>query len=171
MALGASTGEGELICSKHTAAPLAKVTSADNVTNHELSSHQQAQAQATHTTTTCTTTGSKRKAPASTLSDSSDELEGVSISTASKQIHKGTSLIISITLLTLFTSDPTTNLTQTAKAPNLANEIKKTGPDAILKDIEVLDIDEPTRISREACSRDINSLFSAAYSTKDGKKV
>ena len=40
MALGASTGEGELIRSKRTAAPLAKVTSADNAANHELSSHR-----------------------------------------------------------------------------------------------------------------------------------
>ena len=83
MALGAST-EGELIHSKRTATPSAKVTSADNVANHELSSHRQAQAQATlHTTA-----GSKRKGPPSTLSDSSDELEDVSIS-SSKRIHKG----------------------------------------------------------------------------------
>ena len=83
MALGTST-KGELIRSKHTAALLAKVTSADNVANHELSSHRQAQAQATlHTTA-----GSKQKAPPSTLLDSSDELEDVSIS-SSKQIHKG----------------------------------------------------------------------------------
>ena len=147
MALGASTGEGELIHSKCTAAPLAKVTSADNVANHKLSSHRQAQAQATHTTTTCTTTGSKQKAPALTLSDSSDELEGVqSISNALKWINKGTSFTIYITLLILSTSEPTTNLTQTAKAPSLANKIEETGPDGILKDIEVLDIDEPTRI-------------------------
>ena len=92
MALGASTSNSELIRSKRTAAPSAKVTSADNAANHELSSHRQAQAQATRTITTSTgistTTGSKRKAPASTLSDSSDELEGLSIST-SKRIHKG----------------------------------------------------------------------------------
>ena len=81
MALGAST-EGELIRSKRTAAPSAKITSTDNVANHELSSHRQAQA------TLHTTAGSKRKAPPSTLLDSSDELEDVSIS-SSKWIHKG----------------------------------------------------------------------------------
>ena len=73
--------------------------------------------------------------------------------------------------MTLSTSDPTTNLTQASKASSLANEIEETGPDGILKDIEVLEIDEPIKVSCEARSRDINALFSPPYSTKDGKKV
>ena len=66
--------------------------------------------------------------------------------------------------------DPTTNPTQTSKTPSLANEIEEAGPDGILKDIEVVDIDKLIKVSHEARSRDINELFSAPY-VKDGKKV
>ncbi|KIM61764.1 hypothetical protein SCLCIDRAFT_9341 [Scleroderma citrinum Foug A] len=126
MALGASTE--------------AKITSTDNVANHELSSHWQAQA------TLHITAGSKRKAPPSTLSDSSDELEDVSIS-SSKWIHK----------------DPITNPAQTSKTPSLANEIEETGSDGILKDIEVVDINEPIKDGKkvqdcDACTKSKKKL-------------
>ena len=83
-----------------------------------------------------------------------------------------TGLSVSMNILsTLPTSRSNNNYpAQTSKTPSLANEIEETGPDGILKDIEVVDINEPIKVSCEACSRDVNGLFSAPY-IKDGKKV
>ena len=84
----------ELHHSKRLPAPSAKVTSADNAANLELSSHRRAQAATRSTaismaTTTSITAPCKRKALST---DSSDELSEEYGASTSKRIYKGMSL-------------------------------------------------------------------------------
>ena len=53
---------------------------------------------------------------------------------------------------------------------NVAARINEEGPDGLLKDIDVIDIDEPIKASCESRSRDIDVFFSVPY-PRDGKKV
>lgn len=51
----------------------------------------------------------------------------------------------------------------------MSYEPTETGSDGLLKDIELIDIDEPTKPTRRSRSLDIEHFFSAPYE-KNGKK-
>ncbi|KIM53775.1 hypothetical protein SCLCIDRAFT_31646 [Scleroderma citrinum Foug A] len=165
--MGPDTGiNEELHHSKHLPAPSAKVTSTDNVANLELSSHQRAQA-ATHSTaispatTTSTTAPSKQKALST---DSSDELSDENGASTSKWIHKGKDSV------TKLHPGQTTEHPRLRSQQNVTAQIDEEGPDNLLKEIHVIDIDEPIKVLCESRSRDIDAFFSAPY-PKDGKKL
>lgn len=51
------------------------------------------------------------------------------------------------------------------------DETSTTGSDGLLKDIQVIDIDEPTKRKQAGHTQDINTHFSALYLNLDNKKV
>ncbi|KAG8215719.1 hypothetical protein J3R82DRAFT_7611 [Butyriboletus roseoflavus] len=46
-----------------------------------------------------------------------------------------------------------------------------TGPDSLLKDVQVIDVDEPTKRGQAKCTQDIDAHFSTPYLNLDNKKV
>jgi hypothetical protein len=126
-------------CPKRAGAPTAKVVSADNAADLELSSHRRAHEAAKASLPTAPATKpTKRKAPAPIPQEESS----VPARPAKKRVHE-----------------------HVDDLPADAVDA-----DGFLEDVQVLDIDEPSKPHREQRSRDIDALFSAPYA-KDGKKV
>ncbi|KAG1798855.1 uncharacterized protein HD556DRAFT_1439910 [Suillus plorans] len=145
-------------CPKRASAPTAKVLSADNAADLELSSHRKA-----HEAVAA-------KCKALVIDD--DEPSAPPDQATKKCVHK--------CMLDEFVPD-NDNTSATASPVKRANKhIQKCMTDALasvdvidaegfLEDIEVLDIDELVKPRREQCSCDIDVLFSASY-LKDGKR-
>lgn len=56
-------------------------------------------------------------------------------------------------------------------APSSTLPQDETGADALLKDIEVLEIDNPRTAPRESRTRDVDEFFTPAFKDPNGKKM
>ncbi|KAG6373593.1 hypothetical protein JVT61DRAFT_6242 [Boletus reticuloceps] len=134
-------------------APSSRITCADNVAELELTSHSRAQA------ATRSTAGTKCKVPNTTMTPSSDtEATMQTQATKSSVGLKAPSDTIAAPL-------PSSNQTL------LPLESNQTGPDGLLKDIALIDPDEPRPVKKSLVDRshDIDHFFSTPF-LKDRKK-
>ncbi|KAG6375121.1 hypothetical protein JVT61DRAFT_3318 [Boletus reticuloceps] len=143
----------ELQQHRRVPAPSSHITCADNAAELELTSHRRAQA------ATQSTAGTKHKVPNTTMTPSSDT-EATMQTQATKRSAglKAPSDTIAAPL-------PSSSQTLLPLKPN------QTGPDGLLKDIALVDPDEPRPVKKSHVDRsqDIDHFFSAPF-LKDGKK-
>ena len=81
----------------------------------------------------------------------------------------GATEVSQVTVANAATVTPTATITPVQNSAPVSYEPKETSSDGLLRDIELIDLDEPIKPTRRSCSLDIDHFFSASYE-KNGKK-
>ncbi|KAG2752434.1 hypothetical protein P692DRAFT_201863183 [Suillus brevipes Sb2] len=156
---------------KRVAVPSAKVISADNIADLELHSHRKA-----HVTTNAV--ASHIQTPITVTAFDEDDSDIESLHSKTKQLTKGKKRAHSaangnsegaeLELDSLLNEVPPSATINPPQAPTISVD-DELDADRFLKDMQVMDINEPKKSCQEQRSCNINNFFSPPYSDNKGK--